>query len=163
MLANSLSRPKGKSNMSKRVIPSCLAAVVVLGLFGAASAVAQSANRIEVAIQDLRNDNGTVRCGLFASAETFPKNGKQFRGAIATISNRQATCAFDDVPPGKYAVAAFHAEQNETEMQHNWLGVPKEGYGFSRGATGSMGPPKFSDAAFDYAGGIVRQGLKLNY
>jgi uncharacterized protein (DUF2141 family) len=149
--------------MSRRTFALRFAACIALSLVGAMSAAAQSANRIEVAVQGIRNDNGSVRCGLYSSAATFPKNGKQFMGVAVPIANRTATCVFNDVPPGKYAVAAFHAEQNETEMQYNWLGAPKEGYGFSRDASGFMGPPDFSDAVFDYENGVSSQTVKLDY
>ena len=52
-----------------------------------------------------------MRCGLFNSAATFPKDGQQFQGVAAPIVNQQATCTFTNVPPGTYAVALFHAER----------------------------------------------------
>jgi uncharacterized protein (DUF2141 family) len=149
--------------MSKHPILRHLAVLAALALLGATSAAAQSANRIEVVIQGLRNDKGTVRCGLYASAQTFPKDNLEYKGVAATISNQQSTCVFQDVPPGKYAVAAFHAEDNETKMRYSLFGAPQEGYGFSRDASGFMGPPDFSDAAFDYAGGTMSMNLKLSY
>jgi uncharacterized protein (DUF2141 family) len=43
-----------------------------------AIAEAQPGNTINVVVSGLRNNNGTVRCGLFNSAATFPKDGQEF-------------------------------------------------------------------------------------
>ena len=53
------------------------------------------------------------------------------RCAIAPIKDRHATCVFTGVPAGTYAVAVFHAEHNETQMETGLFGKPKQGYGFS--------------------------------
>jgi uncharacterized protein (DUF2141 family) len=105
-----------------------------------------------------------ARCaGAFNSAATLPKDGQQFRGAMAPIANQQATCTFNNVPPGTYAVALFHAEKGETKLRTGFFGQPEQGYGFSRDATGSMGPPSFSAAAYSYAGGATSWPVKIIY
>jgi uncharacterized protein (DUF2141 family) len=139
-----------------------LAFGLVAGLVGSV-AEAQQGNTINVPISGLHNSNGNVRCGLYNSAATFPKDGQQFQGVVAAITNQQATCVFTNVPPGTYAVAAFHAEQGETTMRTGMFGQPKEGYGFSRNATGTFGPPAFADAAYAYSGGAVNFPITISY
>jgi uncharacterized protein (DUF2141 family) len=130
---------------------------------GMAAANAQAVGRISVPVSGLRNDDGVVRCCLYAGAEAFPKAGQESRGVIAKIKGGQATCVFNGPKPGSYAVAAFHAENNETQMQYGLFGKPKEGYGFSRNASSSMGAPAFASAAFDYAGGAQMIPIRLSY
>jgi len=139
-----------------------LALVFAAGLAGS-GAEAQQGNTITVPVTGLRNNTGEVRCGLFNSAATFPTNGQQFQGVASPITNQQATCTFTNVPPGTYAVAAFHAEQGETTMRTGMFGQPKEGYGFSRNATGTFGPPAFADAAYAYSGGAVNFPITISY
>ncbi|MFI5015783.1 MAG: DUF2141 domain-containing protein [Hyphomicrobiales bacterium] len=137
---------------------------LALGLTVAITAAdAQAANKVAVSVTGIRNDNGVVRCGLYSKAEGFPKPGQESRGVVARISGQQATCLFDDLKPGTYAVAAFHAEQNETQMQYGLFGKPKEGYGFSGNPPSSTGAPAFSAAAFDYKGGTQTVPLRLQY
>lgn len=138
-----------------------LALVVAAGLGGAAEA--QQGNTISVPVSGLRNSNGNVRCGLFNSAATFPKDGQQFMGVVAPIANQQATCTFTNVPPGTYAVSLFHAENGETTLRTGFFGQPQEGYGFSRNATGTMGPPAFNAAAYSYAGGATSWPVTITY
>ncbi|MBV8394330.1 MAG: DUF2141 domain-containing protein [Alphaproteobacteria bacterium] len=138
-----------------------LATMVFLGLLSAS--FAQSANTITVPIEGLRNDNGVVRCGLYNSPNGFRDVGKQFKGEVAKISGGKATCVFSDVPPGTYAVALFHAENNEETLPTGMFGIPKLGYGFTRDAKGSMGPPSFNAAAYAYQGGSTVWPVKMNY
>ena len=89
--------------------------VLVLAL--AAEASAEPSGRLTVSVGGVRNDNGTVRCGLYSSPDGFREPGREMRGAVAPIKNGQATCVFNAVPAGTYAVAVFHAEHNETQSK----------------------------------------------
>ena len=143
---------------SARVLTSV---VFILNL--ALAANAQSSGRLGVSVGGLRNDNGSIRCGLYASPNGFREPGREFRGTAAPIRNGQATCVFNGIPPGTYAVAVFHAENNETQMETGMFGRPKQGYGFSRNPSSGLGPPDFSSAAFDYKGGNLNMPVRLNY
>ena len=98
-------------------------------------APAQSAGRLVMTVTGVRN-------------AAFPKPGH----VIAPIRASQATCMFTGVPAGNYAIAFFHAQQNETQLTPRLFGKPTQGYGFSNNAAGSFGPPNFTAAAFAYDG-----------
>src|SRR5262245_7409847 len=134
-----------------------------LVLAAATAANAQSQGRLSVSVAGVRNDNGSVRCGLYSSANGFREPGKEMRGAVAPIKNGQATCVFSGVPAGTYAVAGFHAEHNETQMETGLFGKPKQGYGFSNNPSSTFGPPSFESAAFTYGGGSVHVPVRLSY
>jgi uncharacterized protein (DUF2141 family) len=136
-------------------------ALAVASLTGQVSA--QSGSRLSVTVTGLRSDQGTVRCGLYASADSFRQPGREFRGVAAPVKGQQATCVFNNIPPGTYAVAAFHAEQNETRMEFGMFGKPKQGYGFSRNPSSTFGPPSFSAAAFEVKGGPAAMQFRLQY
>ena len=130
-------------------------AAIAAALFAVVAPVAksQSPGEISVQVTGLRDDDGNVRCGLYNSPDTFHKPGLQFRGALGKISAGSATCRFEDVPPGTYAVALFHAEHNETKMEFGLFGQPKQDYGFSRNPDTTFGALDFPDASFVFAGG----------
>jgi uncharacterized protein (DUF2141 family) len=94
-----------------------LSLLIALALGTANPASAQSQGRLSVSVEGVRNDAGSVRCGLYSSADGFREPGREMRGAVAPIKNGQATCLFSGVPAGTYAVAVFHAERNETQSQ----------------------------------------------
>ena len=141
-----------------------VSAVLLLALTaGASAANAQAAGRLSVPVSGLRSDEGVVRCGLYAGAASFPKAGQESRGVIAKIKGGQATCVFNGLKPGTYAVAAFHAANDETQMQYGMFGKPKEGYGFSRNPPARMGAPAFASAAFDFTGAAQSAPITLSY
>ncbi len=111
----------------------------------------------------MRNDSGSVRCGLYSSANGFREPGREMRGAVAPIKDGHATCVFGGVPAGTYAVAVFHAEHNETQMETGLFGKPKQGYGFSNNPSSTFGPPSFASAAFAYKGGTLNLPVQLSY
>ena len=83
-----------------------LSPVLLALILGAATAAsAQSHARLSVSVEGVRNDSGSVRCGLYASANGFREPGREMRGAVAPIKNGHATCVFTGVPAGTYAQA----------------------------------------------------------
>ncbi|MPZ31527.1 MAG: DUF2141 domain-containing protein [Rhodospirillales bacterium] len=140
-----------------------MAAMVIAAGLAAVAAEAQQGNTISVVVSGLRDNTGSVRCGLFNSAATFPKNGQEFKGVEAPIANLTATCTFTDVPPGTYAVAYFKAVAGQTKMNTGMFGMPQDPYGFSRNATIGMGPPSFNSAAYSYAGGATTWPVTITY
>lgn len=137
---------------------------LVLALGGAEAAVAADGPEVAFQIVGLRRAQGTVRCALFASAEGFPtKPKKAVRLATSGIKGRQAVCAFETVPPGRYAAAFFHDEDVDGELDTSMLGIPQEGVGASNDATGTFGPPSFEDAAFDVTADGFVQTVRISY
>ncbi len=70
---------------------------------------------------------------------------------------------FSGLPAGTYAVAVFHAEHTETQMETGLFGKPKQGDGFSTTPSATVGPPSFSSAAFEYRGGGLNLPVQLSY
>ena len=85
------------------------------------------------------------------------------RMMMIKVRDREARCDFEDIPPGRYALAVIHDENMNGKLDANWLGVPKEGYGFSNDAKGLMGAPSFDAASFRYREGSLGLTIRLNY
>ena len=121
-------------------------------------------NVIGIDIDGLRSDRGLVLCGLFSSAADFPKKPeKALARGKSTILNGHATCQFESIPSGTYAVSVFHDENSNGKLDTNFLGIPREGVGASNNATGHLGPPKFSAAAFYHSGSRTRLKITVKY
>ncbi len=143
-----------------------LAAVSILaaaaGIGGTAHATCPG---IHVRVLNIRNSLGTVDCALFNSPSGFPTD--TLRSAIRLtamkVPERTAHCDFEDVPPGRYALVVLHDENMNGRIDYNWLGVPREGYGFSNDARGTFGAPSFEQAAFVYDGKTLDLSISLRY
>lgn len=121
-------------------------------------------NVIHIDIDGLRSDRGEVLCGLFSSAADFPKKPEKALARYkSTISNGHATCQFESVPSGTYAVSVFHDENSNGKLDTNFLGIPREGVGASNNAAGHLGPPSFSAAAFQHSGNRTTLKITLKY
>lgn len=120
---------------------------------------------VNVKIQNINNNTGVIACAIFATEKGFP--GKFLKYAskimITQISGTDASFEFSDILPGKYAIAVIHDENYNGELDKNFLGIPKEGYGFSNGAEIKLSAPSFSDAEFLYDGGVLQMSIKLHY
>jgi uncharacterized protein (DUF2141 family) len=146
--------------MGSRILTAAMA--IAAGLV-AVVAEAQQGNTINVVVSGIKDNNGGIRCGLFNSAATFPKDEQKVQGVEAPIANGQATCTFNNVPPGTYAVAYYKAAPGQTKMKTGMFGSPQDPYGFSRNATIGMGPPSFDSAAYTYAGGNTTWPVTITY
>ena len=140
---------------------------VILAMVSLLVVVAQAAERtgtITVTVKKLRNSNGKVGALLFSSADGFPKKTKKaFRMVSAPIQKKRAKLVFENVPYGAYAIACVHDENGNGKIDYNVMGLPKEGYGFSKDAMGMFGPPNFEAAKITLDSPSLSLRIKVNY
>lgn len=113
-------------------------------------------------IENLRNQNGAIRCALFDSEKGFPGDMKR---AVAgqTKNSAENRCEFPGVPPGSYAVAVFHDENANGKFDTKFYGMPKEGYGASNNPKPRVGPPRYADSRFEHGSSDTQLRVKLIY
>ncbi|MRI00019.1 DUF2141 domain-containing protein [Kriegella sp. EG-1] len=130
---------------------------ILLFLFCFNSAIAQDINAydIEVTINNIENDEGQIRIGLYNSADSWLKNID--KGLNGTIENGTCKVIFKNVSNGTYAISSYHDENSNNELDSNMLGFPKETVGSSNNAPAKLGPPKWDTAKFVVNG----ESLKL--
>ena len=107
---------------------------------------AQAAELI-VNVRHARSTQGVIALAVYDSETGFLMDDAAIASAKVMPMTDATPVVFKDLPPGTYAVAAFHDENESGEFDTNFLGIPKEGYGFSNGAKAFLGPPAFQDAA----------------
>jgi len=101
---------------------------------------------ITVEIINLKNNEGHVIVAL------LDKHENDVMDISARISDQKCTVRFKDVKPDEYAIRFFHDENQNEELDTNFIGIPKEGFGFSNDAMGKFGPKKFEEWLFDVSG-----------
>jgi uncharacterized protein (DUF2141 family) len=117
-------------------------------------AEAAEAPGIVVVMRGLRSDRGVASAGVYDSAATWTHGGQEVATCNAPVVGGVSRCRLEGVRPGHYAVAVMHDEDADGEFDTGFLGIPTEGYGFSRDARGTLGAPSFDSAAFEYEGGV---------
>ena len=64
------------------------------------------------------------------------------------------------LPHGEYAISLFVDSNGNKKIDKNFLGIPKEQYGFSNNVMGRMSAPSFDQAKF-VVSGPTTQNIKL--
>jgi len=135
---------KGLSRTQKRRPLGVLLAVCGALLLGAPAADAGGDASVTVPVYTVRNSNGVVFIALY-ERHNWLEPGRYL--AAKKVPARSGTIAtrFDGLRRGKYAVAVWHDENSNSRVDTNAIGLPKEGYGFSR--VTPLKKPKFDDVA----------------
>jgi uncharacterized protein (DUF2141 family) len=98
---------------------------------------------LTIEISGLRNSNGQILLELFDEKEISIKD------MAKNIVDKKCIIVIHNLKPGKYAFQYFHDENKNEKIDLNWLGIPKEGYGYSNNASGMFGPPAFEKTIFN--------------
>jgi uncharacterized protein (DUF2141 family) len=131
------------------------AALVLLTGNGAGSTV-------EVQLTNLRSERGVVHLCLTRSPDHFPDCAKDPDAVKATVRASQREVRLPAVESGQYALAVIH-DENDNGRLDTVLGIPKEGFGFSRNPSIGFGPPPFEKVRFAVGTGASTQLVRLRY
>lgn len=138
-------------------------ALSITGLTLALLSPAAQAQELQVTLSELQHDRGQVAVAVFADAKSFRKDDQAFAAQKAKAEAGTVTVTFDDVPPGRYAVLAYHDENDNGRLDLRFGMIPVEGYGLSNNPK-VMGPPSYEDSAFEVtANEPARIELKMRY
>jgi uncharacterized protein (DUF2141 family) len=88
---------------------------------------------LRIHVDGLRNSMGVVGSVIFASPDGWPEDTSKSVHSWPTEipqDKREATATWD-LPPGEYGVAVIHDENRNQKLDRNFLGIPKEGFGFA--------------------------------
>lgn len=109
-------------------------------------ALAAIAADVEVRVSGVEAGKGKVSVAI-CDKERFLKQCAYSASAPAQVG--ETTVRIKGVPPGTWAVLAYHDANDNGELDRNLVGIPKERYGFSRDARRTFGPPRFEDAMIE--------------
>jgi uncharacterized protein (DUF2141 family) len=132
--------------------------VLLAALFAPVAAQAAS---VTVTITDIRDSRGVVRVAVCPRADFLHLHCPYVGYTPSETGTVMVT--IKDIPPGVYAAQAFQDANNTGVLDRNWLGLPREGIGFSNNAPMRFGPPRFADAAFTLGFGDAAISFRLIY
>jgi uncharacterized protein (DUF2141 family) len=142
----------------------CLLVIAAFGLAGPAAADSDTSSpALVVEIANVQSDKGQFGCSLYSRKDGFPSDPKKAKKSVfVTPKSGRATCTFEGVTPGKYAVSVMHDENKDGELETSMVGRPKEWWGVSNNVPAErFGPPKYEAATFDFAGKAKTIQVKL--
>ena len=114
---------------------------------------------LSIEVRGVRSADGRVYVAVHGpeSKDTFPSGDDIVSGLREPARIGTLRFVVSDLPAGRYAVNAFHDENNNGELDTNLVGIPSEGYGFANDPSTTFGPPDFEEAAVTVgeASGVV--------
>lgn len=155
----------GRARRSHRIGP--LSGVVALALLGlAAGAGAPVARAVQgdeaepaaqspataelrVTVDGLSSEAGTVAFALYATAASYEALEEPVRKGRLPVDDGACTWVAEELPPGDYALSAYHDVNGNGELDKGAFGVPTEPYGFSNDAPARLGPPPWEKVRFE--------------
>lgn len=115
-----------------------------------------------LAVDNVRLPEGTIWVGIYESEDDFLDREKARLVAVKVTSTGQAMIQIPDLVYGKsYALALFHDENDNGELDTNFLGLPAEPWAFSGTLKSSFRLPRFDEVRFTFERESSSQVLRL--
>jgi uncharacterized protein (DUF2141 family) len=103
---------------------------------------------LTVVVDNIKSNRGTIKVALFPPNGGFPS---EYQNAVDTaildIRNKKARVTFKNLRPDTYAVAIFHDENSNDDLDLSNIGIPAEPFGFSNNPR-MLGPPTWRKCKF---------------
>jgi uncharacterized protein (DUF2141 family) len=101
---------------------------------------------LTITIPNIKNTSGGVHVSVYSSKNkaSFTKIGQEFKVLDFKAEGATGKYIIKNLPEGEYAIAIYHDENGDKKCNTNMIGIPKEGYGFTR-LDKIWSLPKFDD------------------
>ena len=120
-------------------------------LYGILSSLFSTENpQLTIKISNIEKIQGEIKIGVFNSDASFLKEGAALKNYSIKVEKNTAILTITNLPKGEYAVSMYHDENSDNECNKNFIGIPKEAYGFSNNIKPKMSAPKYKDCKFNF-------------
>ena len=122
-------------------------------------AFASESSDLTISITGIKPAKGKVIITIYRDSDSWLKPKLAVASRSISSSGVEAATHFS-LSPGSYAIQAFQDENDNGKLDMRWLPPgPAEPWVVSNNAQGTMGPPAFNDAKFDFP---AQQSLSLS-
>lgn len=147
---------RGSASLPRRLV--ALAAAVVLS---AASAPEPSASLL-VEVEGLRDHKGEVMFCLTRRTSDFMRCPQDPHALRSIALAGSGPVLFENLVPAAYALLVMH-DANRNGRLDKRLGIPREGFGFSKNPGVRFGPPSAGEVRFSVPPGASKQVVRMKY
>ncbi len=103
---------------------------------------------LEIKFTGIRNNKGLIAIGINRSQEGWPRQSHMDPNwKKNNIVEGVFTARIENISYGTYAVSVLDDENSNLEMDM-FMGIPKEGWGFSTNPQFKLSAPKFEECSF---------------
>lgn len=126
-----------------------------LFVFLASNVTAQDKGSLRITVEGIEEKKGHIAVALYNSEKDFLENN--FSNTYKEVNGDNVIVEFTGLPEGMYAISLYHDKNSNEKLDKNFVGLPKEPYGFGNNARGSFGPPSFSDSSVKVTAGKTNE------
>ena len=125
-------------------------ALLALILFAGAAAASAEEATLRVEIVGLENVEGKVIISVYDNEDDWLGKGAVVTETVDIVSARVDGLVVTELnlPTGNYAVSLFYDENDNGQLDSNFIGIPKEPVALSNNARPRFGPPRYRVAVF---------------
>ena len=124
----------------------------------------ETTQTVELTITGIRSSEGKLRIGIFKNEESFQKEtAAQYFEFEKTDLKNGALKVQLKLETGTLGLSLLDDENNDSEMNYNFIGMPKEGFGFSDYYHKGFTRPHFDDFDFDLTEHGKAVEIKVRY
>lgn len=118
---------------------------------------------LKIHVTGFRNQKGLAGGAVYASPQGWPEDTplSVVHGGFP-IGNGEAMEIFQ-LPPGRYGVVVIHDENRNHKLDRNFLGIPKEGFGFANNPHVALSAPSFQTASVAVGCPVTQIEIHLIY
>lgn len=110
-----------------------------------------------------RSEKGGAGGAVFSSSDGWPEDlAKAYRHGDFPIRDGKSTLTFS-MAPGKYGIVVIHDENINHKMDRNFLGLPKEGYGFANNPHVGLTAPSIRQASVQVTCPLTETTVRIHY
>ena len=124
-----------------------------LGLTGRAEATPtceSSGIPIWLTIEKIRSSSGTIKVELYSgNAGKAAKKGNKIGRTRVKAQQGETRLCLNAPSRGSYSIALYHDENDNKKLDRNFIGIPKEGFGFSNNPPLRLGMPENNEMRFE--------------
>ena len=123
-----------------------------------------NAQTLSIEITNIRSKKGNILVGVFKNNEDFKKEKTIFDKSFSKCNITSGTMTIKlNLKPGTYGISILDDKNNDGEMEYNFFGLPREGYGFSNFFHRGMNRPVFDDFDFTVGKKDLAVYVKMRY
>ena len=143
--------PSHRRSCLKMCFAGALALANWMGSTGMAADIPGAAT-LSVHFIGLKSSQGAVMVAVFNSEAAYENSGTASEAATRSlrleIKDGAASATLEGIPPGQYAIKAFHDLNGDAKLNTNLFGIPTEPVGFSNDAPVHMHAPFWKETVF---------------
>lgn len=123
---------------------------------------AQENMSLSITVDNIKEVKGILEVYLYIGQENFLEDDKEYALHRFQVDNKKMTVTINNLPKQDYAYFLYQDINSDEECNLNFLGIPKEPYGFSNNFKPVLSKPNFDQCKIS-AEGKVKTTTSLIY